>query len=155
MIRRTKRHIVLLEVLIAFALIVTCILPLISTHVQLVKMQKELLNEIELDHVSNLFYGYLSYQLYNQAIPIENILQRKKVALNVEQLKQWLGAKSINFPSNYNAYYQFDYKRKPKNEAPSYAYLIKVQFIYENPTKNKTIDYFFENVMLHHSKISI
>lgn len=69
-----RRYISLLEVLIAFALIVMCIIPLISPHVNIHRAQVRFGDEVELDHVVSLLYGEMTRRMYRQEIPFQELL---------------------------------------------------------------------------------
>ena len=68
-----KRYVSLLEVLIAFALIVLCVLPLIYPHVAMFKSQKAFIRKVELDHVVNLLYAKILEKLYMNSIPWQEL----------------------------------------------------------------------------------
>jgi hypothetical protein len=67
----------LLEVLIAFALIVLCALPLIAPHVGLLKVQHQFLRKVDLDHAINLLYGSVLEQLYMNSIGWADLMQNQ------------------------------------------------------------------------------
>lgn len=71
--RKTKRAFLLLEVLIAFALVTLCAIPLIYPHAAIYRTQKEFVNKIELDHEVNLIYVNLLEKLHRNEIPLEDI----------------------------------------------------------------------------------
>lgn len=60
---------ILLEVMIALALIVVCILPLISPHSFLLQQQKKFVSVIKLDHTVNLLYVDVLERLHKNEIP--------------------------------------------------------------------------------------
>ena len=70
-----KRHQSLLEVLIAFALVALCVLPLIYPHVAMFKAQNTFIRKVDLDHVVNLLYAKILEKLYMNSIPWNDIEQ--------------------------------------------------------------------------------
>lgn len=61
---KRKRTMMLLEVMIAFALVALCVLPLLSTNLGILKEQKGFERKVILDHAVNLFYGDILERLY-------------------------------------------------------------------------------------------
>lgn len=77
-----KRHILLLEVLIAFALIAIGILPLITPYIYMWKAQRHFVDKIQLDHFANLIYVDILQKLYQNEIPWDTIDQGSPIPLN-------------------------------------------------------------------------
>ena len=82
MIRCTRRHSLLLEVLISFAIIALCILPLLYPHVYILKSQQEMIRTVELDHVVNLIYASTLEKLYLNQIPWDTIESKKEIPID-------------------------------------------------------------------------
>lgn len=82
----TKRHFLLLEVMIAFALIVLCALPLIYPHTFILRMQKEFIQEVELDHYVNAHFADLVEQMYKNQTSWDLISGAKTLDLNPPNL---------------------------------------------------------------------
>jgi hypothetical protein len=88
-----RRHQSLLEVLIAFALIALCVLPLIYPHVAIYKAQNKFARKLELDHVVNLLYGKVLEKLYMNTIPWADLAQttsKRRIVLNTNTMFLWL-----------------------------------------------------------------
>src|ERR1700733_15257578 len=74
-----KRPMMLLEVLIAFALIVAAVLPLLTPHLFMYKAQTEFIQKVQLDHDVNLLYGEVLQRLYLNRIPWAELQQNAYV----------------------------------------------------------------------------
>ena len=62
--RLNKRFFLLLEVLIAFIIVVFCAIPLVYPHTAMLKAQNQFVRKMELDHAVNLLYGNILEKLY-------------------------------------------------------------------------------------------
>lgn len=72
-LRKSKHSFLLLEVLIAFALVTLCAIPLIYPHTAIYRAQREFVSKIELDHEVNLIYVDLLQKLHRNEIPLADI----------------------------------------------------------------------------------
>lgn len=139
-----KRPFLLLEVLIAFVLIVMCMLPLITPHTAILKSQRQFVDRIELDHVVNLLFADIYASLYRNEIPWESVISSNAIPIEEMQLQRagW------NRPFPYKGTYQFTIERyKPKKEAPYTLYLIGLTFTFEPRTgdlKTKKSEYHYQ-----------
>ena len=68
-----KRPLTLLEVLIAFALIVIAIFPLVEPRVGIVRQEAQMVRVAQLNHTVNRLYGALLVQLYRNEVAIDFI----------------------------------------------------------------------------------
>lgn len=108
----------LLEVLIAFAIVALAILPLISSHVAIFKMQRNFIHSLELDHFVNRKYAEIIEKLYLSEISWSVIEGGERV------------------PLSHKGYYQFkEILHKPKEKGPYTLYLMELNFVF--PRKNK------------------
>lgn len=55
-VRVSKRHFLLLEVLIALAIVLATIMPMLQPHLAMLMDEKGFIREVELDRVSNVLY---------------------------------------------------------------------------------------------------
>ena len=118
-------HFLLLEVMISFALIVLCVLPLISPHIAIFKSQKDFVDRIELDHVVNLLYGDMYASLYRNEIPWESVISENQIPID-DIILERIGWKK---PFPFTGSYHFGVvKYKPKKEAPYRLYLISLTY---------------------------
>lgn len=131
-----RRHFLLLEVLISFALIALCVLPLISSHVSIYKLQRQFVDKIELDHVVNLIFGEIYGGLYRNEIPLATIIGPNEVNIEPEMLQRagW------DKPFPYKGNYKFDIvKYKPKKEEAfykTYLFNLTLSFTPQNQVSN-------------------
>ena len=73
--RQSKRPILLLEVLVAFFLIVVAIFPLVGPHVFIYKSQRQFIDKIGLDRVVNEIYVDVLTELHENRIYLFDILE--------------------------------------------------------------------------------
>jgi hypothetical protein len=104
----------LLEVLIAFALVILCALPLIYPHVYMVKEQKKFLQQVELDRTAHLVYGDILEKLYLNQIPWNALVQGTRFPI----APSLLAGQNPSLPLAYIGTYHFsEVKHKPSNPA--------------------------------------
>lgn len=134
--RTQRRHILLLEVLIAFAIIVLCIFPLIYPHVAMAKSQREFIKKIELDHVVTLLFSQIYQDLQSNKISWQEIESKKRFELSPLDLRKQNRNKSLPF----KGYYFFEEEiHKPKAQTPqeSTAYIFNLVFRFYPQYENK------------------
>lgn len=122
---QVKGHFLLLEVLISFVLVVMCILPMISTHVVILKSQYEFIKTVELDHAVNLMHGELVQRLYQNRIPWSDIQSQKQ--FSTDELLQAINY-SKDFPFKGTYHFKID---KSKPPAPASRTLNLVELVFE------------------------
>jgi hypothetical protein len=132
---RGQRHVVLLEVLIAFILIVLCILPLIYPHVAIYRAEKQFIDTVKLDHDVNLLYGHILQKLHQNTIPfsdLENQVQRP-----VDN-KLWEEAGIKEMPP-FEGIYKFTIRnKKPLQPAPKmYLFYLDFTFVRKGAKENE------------------
>lgn len=127
-IYRSKRHpAILLEVLIAFALIALCVLPMIYPHVYILRSEKKFIATVELDHYVNLLYADRLQKLYQNEIPWQDIENGKEMPID-SQLLEAVGYKG-DLP--FTGFYKFiKIVQKPKKEADRAVYIFQLEFIF-------------------------
>lgn len=127
-----KRSIALLEVLIAFAIIALCIIPLIYPHVFIFKSEKKFVYAVELDHLANLLYADVLQKLYQNEIPWENLEKGERFPIDSRLLE------SLGYDEQlpYQGTYQFiTIKQKPHKPSDRSVYLFELIFTFtESPT---------------------
>ena len=132
---REKRHIVLLEVLIAFALVVLCALPLIYPHMAIFKAERKFIDTIELNHVVNLLYANRLEKLYLREIPWDDIEGGKELSIDSQMIQESGWNQELPFIGHYR-FFKKDYK---PHKAPEEAvYLFKLFFVFTPKYKDKT-----------------
>jgi len=126
-----RRHMILLEVLISFALIVLCILPLLYPHVYMLRVQKQFVQTVELDHLVNLMYVEVLEKLYTNEISWNDI-EGKRVFPIDSALLQKIGQTSEKSRFPFTGTYQFKEIRHKENEG-LYASLLSLTFTFTPP----------------------
>lgn len=156
-----KRHILLLEVLIAFAIIVLCIFPLIYPHAAMAKSQREFIKKIELDHAVSLLFGQIYQDLQRNKIEWNDIEGKRKFEITPDELRTLNHGKSLP----YKGYYYFEEilhkpKRQIQTEATAYLFrlIFKFQPQYESKTKKskksaKNFEYKYKVFILHDLRV--
>jgi hypothetical protein len=142
----------LLEVLIAFVLIVLCILPLVYPHVAMYQSQMRFIREIELDHVVNLLYAKVLEKLYMNSISW-NSLEQQVFPIDTALLNEIQFDRPLHYIGSYN-FFEAKPRFKPKKKgAPLSIYLYHLTFNFlpkefekspEEIKKKKTIKYQYD-----------
>lgn len=110
-----KRPILLLEVLIAFAIIVLCIFPLIYPHAAMARAQREFIKKIELDHAVTLLFAQIYQDLLTNKIQWEDIEGKRKFEVTPLELQKLNKGSQLPFAG----YYRFEpVIHKPKSQTP-------------------------------------
>jgi len=136
-----RRPFLMLEVLIAFALIVLCALPLIYPHIGMIKAQKELINKSSLNHFVNLQYVTILEKLHRNEIPLNDIENGKIFSIDQENLKEIPGYKV----QGYTATFQFIKQRhKARNDQGFTVYLATLQLKFTPKKGDKPLSYEYE-----------
>lgn len=124
---KRKHYQSLIEVMIAFTLVVMCILPLVYPHVFMVKAQHQFTSKIELDNAVNLLYGDTVAALQMNRIPWNDIIDSRQIPINDEQLK------TAGFEGKlpYQGSYQFSiHKKKSNSNGSETAYLLNLVYTF-------------------------
>lgn len=135
----TKRAFTLLEVLIAFSLVVLCVLPLIYPHSYIFKETKQFVNEIHLDRHVGALHADLLNHLYQQKIAWEEIERSGPFPITEELLK------SAKIPSNFpwkGMYWFAPIKDKSDKEDHDHVYRhnLVFSFLPKGNSKEITLD---------------
>lgn len=122
-----RRPILLLEVLIAFAIIVLCIFPLLYPHAAIARAQREFIKKIELDHAITLLFAQIYQDLLTNKIEWMDIESKKKFEVTPQDLQKLNQGKTLPF----KGYYRFEtVKHKPKSQTvqETNAYIYELIF---------------------------
>lgn len=124
MIRVRKRYFLILEVLIAFALIVLCLFPLLVPQVFILKSQARFINKVKLDHLVNLLYGHVTKELFINRIEWKDIEGQTTFPITQDEVA------NLGFPPLFkDGYYNLkivDQKPKIKENEPEPTYFLYV-----------------------------
>lgn len=134
-----KHPFALLEVLIAFALIALCALPLIYPHVFIMQSERKFTSTVELDHLVNLLYANILQKLYQNEIPWQSIEEGNEIPIDSQLLQ------SIHYKGDppFTGVYKFTkLRQRPRSkDAEKSAYLYQLEFIFSLKP-----GYFFEKI---------
>jgi hypothetical protein len=136
MIYCRKRTLLLLEVLIAFALVVLCALPLIYPHVFILRSEREFVDTIELDHAANLLYANRLQKLYLNEIGWDEIEEERKVPITDTMMQESGITREFPFKGEYQF---FIIKRKPPKPEDR-LYLVRLILSFASTKKTKKSD---------------
>lgn len=126
-LKRLHKHpFLLLEALIAFALVALCVIPLIYPHVGMLKAERRFVRTVELDHVVNLLYADILEKLYLNKIGINDLFQ---VSYEVDETALRNSGYTKPFPF-FGSYKFTDKKHKPKQAGPYGLYLVQLNFTF-------------------------
>jgi len=144
LMKKNKRYALLLEVVIALALVALCVIPLLAPQAFILYRQQRFMNEIDLDHLVNLLYADIILHLYKNEIPWNNLMNSTQYEVDSTMLKRVGSNKNIPF----KGIYQFkEKKHKPKKESPYTIYLFDLDFNFsrEDPKADaKPLVYHYE-----------
>lgn len=134
---RRRRHQLLLEVMIAFALIVICVIPLLQPHWFMLRFQQDFIKQVELDHVVNLLYGDMVAKLYANELDWR-ILENSKLEEIDESMLSHVGI-TKNFP--FKGTYQFKVLDKKSSKTVELAvYRFSLDFKFTKLDDNKDLN---------------
>lgn len=127
-LRSAKRYMILLEVLIAMALVALCALPLIAPHFEMLKAQKKFISTLKLDHFTHLFYVDVLEQLQANKITWQQIQDKMPIPIDEKMWERINEKNSLNIKGNF----QFEeIKSKFSNDKSWGAYLYTLTFTFE------------------------
>lgn len=87
--RSNKRHILLLEVLVALAIITMCIVPMLRPHLFMLAEEQKFVREVELDRlVGNIYTNLLIDRFYRQGITWDEIATDEQRPVDHADLKR-------------------------------------------------------------------
>ncbi len=132
----TKRPVALLEVIIAFALIALCILPLIYPHIFILRSEREFISAVELDHLASRLYADRLQKLYQNEIPWQQI--ESGIATPIDE--SMLQAAGYSGVLPYTGTYQFvKVRQRPPKPVDKVAYLFQLEFIFTEKSERKDL----------------
>lgn len=129
----SKRPMLLLELMIAFMLVVLCAFPLLYPHFYMIKAEKEAICTIELDRLIGFIYADIIVKLYRNEIPWSEIESNQAYPIDKlmlsNQLVQQLTA------TQYTGSYSFEKIDKTQSDDindPISHHHMKVVFTFTN-----------------------
>lgn len=149
MYRLNKRPMLLLEVIIALALVALCALPLIAPHLELVNQQRHLSRTVEVDRAVNLLYVQVLEQLQKNKIPWSSIVEHQPLLIEplVEEMKLAEGDLKISIKGTY----RIDEVKHKENEDSGWSvYWLKVVFNVHLPESKKAVVFPYDVTIMRH-----
>ena len=135
--RVVKRHMVLLEVMIALALIALCALPLLTPQTDMIRAERRFVDEIEADRTANIIFANIAQKMYQDTIQWDALFNEEEVPIEGELLE---GA-HLRKTWPYKMTYHFkNKKKKPANEPPLYA-LFELTITMNSKVEKLTFNY--------------
>ncbi|MCB1111239.1 MAG: hypothetical protein H7A37_06670 [Chlamydiales bacterium] len=128
--RLNKRPLTIMEVLIAFALVVLCVFPLIAPHVLMLRAEYRFIDQVRLDHYVNDHYVSLLEQLHRNVIPWSSIEEGAEQPLEAPEIKPYRGSYRLSIA-----------EKKPKESAPTSAYLVELHYRFTKDEAKKPVEY--------------
>lgn len=132
--RYSLRPILLLEVIIAFALVALCALPLIYPHVVILKSEKSFIATAQLDHFVNLLYANRLQKLYKEEIPWSDIESEKVMPIDDVIMHEVKYGSALPFDGTYRFVYDRD-KTSEKTGKGVYIYKLLFEFVRKGEQK--------------------
>ncbi|MBA3958522.1 MAG: hypothetical protein H0X51_09065 [Parachlamydiaceae bacterium] len=129
-----KRPVLLLEVLIAMALVALCMIPLIVPHFTLFQAHQKFSTTMQVNRTVNQLYVEVLDRLHKNEIPWSSIQERQ--SLPIDPLLEKLTITSFPYTGNY----QFEEVKHKSNKSTGWSvYQLKVIFHLSprNPGKNE------------------
>lgn len=138
--RKKRKHLTLIEVLIAFSIVVMSIFPLLYPHVFIFRQQSIYTQKIEMNHAVNLMFGEIYRRLYQQEIPLNDILGEREFLIDEGFLK----AVGFDTKPGFSGHYYFNLvKRKTDEDKTKAAYLVDLIFNLQLRGEDKEKRYHF------------
>ena len=122
--------------MIAFAIIVLCIFPLLYPHAAITRSQKDFLKKIELDHFVTLQFGHIYEKLLVNEVRFEDIQNQKHFEIEAKK-------------PGFKGYYYFSQepgKVKSNEQNDTFAYIYNLNFVFEKvfSKKDKPMTYTYK-----------
>ena len=132
---RSRRYVALLEVLIAFVLVVLCILPLIYPHVAIYREERQFIDTVKLDHNVSLLYAHILQKLYQKTIPFGDLENKTK---HIVDEKLWQEAGVEELPP-FEGFYEFSIAKKRLLKPIPKVFLVNVDFIFKRKGSHEEV----------------
>lgn len=128
MYKCSRRYIILLEVVIAMAIVALCILPLLSPHLVMLQQQRKFIKEMNLDHTVHLLYVDVLEQLQQNRITWAQIEKKENIPITDDV---WNRIGEVN-SSGMRGSYRFDEVLHKENEVTLWAaHLLSLTFTFQ------------------------
>lgn len=137
--RIIKRHILLLEVLIALALVALCAFPLLAPQMMMIRSEREFLHDIEADRVANTIFVNIVQKMYSNSITWQQLNSPEEFPIDSNLLNEmslprgWPYAMTCRFKIG---------NQKPVGKPAQFA-LVEV-WITMTPKEGNPLTFFYE-----------
>lgn len=140
----------LLEVMIAFGILALSAIPLVYPHLMILKEERALIHELEMDFAAQNLIGDLLVELHENRVPFRLI--EDAGAFELAKTK-WV---SVGIPEEAleRAFVSFEEKHKPKEPSSSTLYIVKAALhlvyapAYKERAKRSEMSYPFSFIVL-------
>ncbi len=134
---QNRRHFLLLEVLIAFSLVLLCAFPLLTTQVFIAKAEKQSLHDIEIDRLVNIVLVHIVQDLYNQKPEWKELNEGIEIRLE----KEWLDKSSFPkiFPYEVKVHLKLKEEEDTEEETKEdtkYLLQVTIQFVPQDKSQD-------------------
>lgn len=127
---------ILLEVLIAMALIALCILPLITPHIAMIREQQRMDAVMRLDHSVHLLYVDVIEQMHKNIIKWNQVMEGKPIPIS-DDMWERIG---IQNKIPLQGFFRFqEIRHKPGKPAEWNAHHVKVIFFFMPPDSTQVV----------------
>lgn len=87
-----------MEVMIAFTLILFCLVPLIYPNFAIYQSQQEFISKMKVDHAASLLMGELTEKLHRREIPFDQLIQNTPTPIEIPPESLRTAGIDSNFP---------------------------------------------------------
>ncbi len=137
MIKTRKRHILLLEVMIAIAIILMCIVPMLQPHIFMLVEEKEFIREVDLDRVVGLLYSDLLVEKFYR-----NTILWSEIESGEPRTIDNADANRLGYKGTYN--FKVKLKKSKINENDYALDLVTVKYDFIPTNGKKTLSYSYD-----------
>lgn len=134
---KKRRHFLLLEVIIAMALIALCIIPLITPFYEISKSQNRLNTKMQIDHSINQVYIHILEKLYDNKISWKSLSEKEKISFSEDLLKNIENKENLK-----NGFIQFFTEKKTINKTSGWQkYLMRLEITIPKKNNSKPLKF--------------
>jgi len=127
---KTRRHLLLLEVLIACLLVAIVAIPLLSPLVWMAHKQQQLSRNNALNHWVHLFYAEMLEKLYRNVVPWEDLMKETPTSINNKKLE------ALGFSGSYC--FSILYQKPKEKESLLHFYLLRFSLSFDDLNQGET-----------------
>lgn len=141
-----KCYMILLEIMVALALVTLCVLPLLAPRAFMLNEQRKLIQNMKLDHLVSLLYVEILEGLHKNEIAWNDVMGHANFPINEALLTRLSADASI--PYGLSGSYRFDTIRcKTNKEKGLMMPLLNLTFIFQNEENPDAKKFIFQYVL--------